>query len=69
MIRFDTYGNFTDKKNWNVLILTDYHKKGRGFIGGTLAGDFLYLAPFETELHVYNSLFFRIDIKNNNIWK
>ncbi|HLA35242.1 MAG TPA: hypothetical protein VJ001_10305, partial [Rhodocyclaceae bacterium] len=59
---------FNDPASWSICDLARVHSDCRGFIGGVLQGDYLYLAPFETDAGCHVGMMTRIDISSQTPW-
>ncbi len=59
---------FTDPAAWQTCNTTAHHAGSRGFIGGAVVGDDLYMAPFETEPGNHTGLVVRVNLRDESIW-
>ena len=68
LTRYDLRLPFDDPASWSICDLARVHSDCRGFIGGVLQGDYLYLAPFETDAGCQVGMMTRIDLSSQTPW-
>ena len=66
--RYDRRQPFLDPAAWSVCDTTAYHPMSKGYIGGALKDDYLYLAPYETAPSVQSGLIVRINLTDKSVW-
>lgn len=67
--RYDTQGEFTNPASWNIYDTTRLHENNKGFIGGAFDGQFIYLAPYETEANKHTGQVLRLKTDASEIWE
>ena len=68
LTRYDRRLPFTEKAAWSVCDTAAYHPTSKGYIGGTVVGDYLYLAPYEIAPGMQTGLVARIDLRDQTLW-
>ena len=68
LTRCDLARGFTNPASWSICDLALIHPDLRGFIGGVIDGDWLYLPPFETDAGQHSGLAARVKLDRAEIW-
>jgi hypothetical protein len=66
--RFDRRRNFTDPLAWSFLDTEAVHPLSKGYIGGCVVDDRLFMAPYETEPGLHTGRMACIDLRATEGW-
>ncbi|WP_281560627.1 hypothetical protein [Thalassomonas sp. RHCl1] len=69
LARYRLSGAFDDPDSWSVCDLALADPACRGFIGGVIHQQHLYLAPFETDTGCHSGLAARLDLNLEQVWQ
>ncbi|MGN7610532.1 hypothetical protein ACQZV8_00420 [Magnetococcales bacterium HHB-1] len=67
--RFDTTKPFDDPKSWRICNTEEAFEESKGYIGGVVAGEYLYMTPYETGPKQHTGTVARFHLKDNALWK
>ncbi len=67
--RYDRRESFMSPSAWSVLDTAAYHPMSKGYIGGAVINNYLYMAPYETAPAAHSGLIARIDLAVRTVWK
>ncbi|CAK0775073.1 conserved hypothetical protein [Gammaproteobacteria bacterium] len=67
--RYDRRLPFINSDAWSVFDTTTYHAMSKGYIGGAVIGNYLYMAPYETSPANHSGLITRIDLNIRSVWQ
>lgn len=67
--RYDKSQAFNNFNAWSICDTSNYHPLSKGYIGGTIIGDYLYMAPYETAAGVHSGIVIQINLNEPTIWQ